>query len=117
MQIHVEDAVPFITKIVGIAGTEEPKGTAYSRYYIIHGERLAFKELATALAKVLHAKGVLASSEPKQVSFDEAGQGEVKYLVGGNMLVKGDRAARLGFKGTQPSMLIQLEKDLGAHTF
>jgi hypothetical protein len=100
-----------------VAGTEKPTGSAYSRYYILHGERLAWKELATSLAKVLYAKGVVSSPEPKNVTVDEAGAGEVKYLVAANMLVKGDRAARMGFKATKPSMAIELQKDLPAHKF
>jgi len=116
-QVHVADAVPFISKIVGIAGTEEPQGTAYSRYYILHGERLTWKQLGLALAKALHARGLVASPEPKSVPVEEAGEGEVGKLIGANMLVQGDRAARLGFKATQPSMLIQLQEDLDAHKF
>ncbi|EXJ90607.1 hypothetical protein A1O1_03710 [Capronia coronata CBS 617.96] len=115
--IHVADAVPFITKIVGVAGTEEPTGSAYSRYYILHGERVAWKDLTTVLAKTLYAKGVVSSPEPKSVPFEQAGQGEVGKLFGANMLVKGDRAARLGFKAIQPSILIALQEDLGNHTF
>ncbi|OAP59885.1 hypothetical protein AYL99_04887 [Fonsecaea erecta] len=115
--IHVADGVPFLTKIVGIAGTEKPTGSAYSRYYILHGERVPWKELGSVLAKVLHAKGVVASPEPKSVPAAEAGQGEIGSLIAANMLVKGDRAARLGFKATQPSILTQIEEDLGAHNF
>lgn len=117
IQVHVQDAVPFITKIVGIAGTQEPQGSAYSRYYILHGERRTWKEFTTALAKVLYSKGQISSPEPKKISMDEAGVGEVKHLIAANMLVKGDRAARLGFKPTQPSVLESMQKDLGEHVW
>ncbi|KIW32932.1 uncharacterized protein PV07_04444 [Cladophialophora immunda] len=115
--IHVGDGVRFLTKIVGIAGTEKPTGSAYSRYYIIHGERVAWKDLSSALAKVLHAKAVVASPEPKSVPSADAGAGEIGSLIAANMLVKGDRAARLGFKATHPSILVQMQEDLGAHNF
>ncbi|KAK4938465.1 hypothetical protein LTR10_021094 [Elasticomyces elasticus] len=115
--VHVLDAVPFITKIVGVAGTQEPQGSAYSRYYILHGERLQWKDFSTALAKVLYTKGIVSSPEPKKISMDEAGVGEVKHLIAANMLVKGDRAAKLGFKPVQPSMLVSMQKDLGEHVF
>ncbi|EXJ69102.1 uncharacterized protein A1O5_08037 [Cladophialophora psammophila CBS 110553] len=115
--VHVEDAVPFLTKIIGIAGTEKPTGSAYSRYYILHGERVAWKELSSVLAKILHAKGVVASPEPKSVPAAEAGEGEIGLLIAANMLVQGDRAARLGFRATHPSILVQIQEDLGAHTF
>jgi len=115
--VHIGDAVPFITKIVGIAGTEKPAGSAYSRYYILHGERVAWKDLSTELGKVLYKKGVISSPEPKSVPAAEAGAGEIGVLIGSNMLVRGDRAARLGFKPTQPSILVQLKEDLLAHSF
>ena len=110
--VHVADGVPFLSKIVGIAGTEKPKGSAYSRYYILHGERVTWKDLGVALAKVLHAKGTVSSSEPKAVPAAEAGEGEIGVLIASNMLVQGDRAARLGFKVTQRSILDQLQEDL-----
>lgn len=116
-QVHVADAVPFITKIIGVAGTEKPQGSAYSRFYITHGERVAWKDLGKPLAKVLHAKGLIASPEPKRVSLEDAGEGEVKHLIGANMLVKGDRAARMGFKATKPSIVVELQKDLAEHDF
>jgi len=115
--VHIEDAVPFITKIVGVAGTEAPKGSAFSRYYILHGERLGWKEFGTALAPVLYAKGLVSSPLPKKVSMEEAGEGEVKHLIAGNMLVKGDRATRMGFKPTHESMLVAMKRDLGEHVF
>ncbi|KAJ9609847.1 hypothetical protein H2200_006176 [Cladophialophora chaetospira] len=110
--VHVADAVPFLSKIVSIAGTEKPTGSAYSRYYILHGERVAWKDLSVALAKVLYAKGTVSEPEPKSVPAAEAGEGEVGVLIASNMLVKGDRAARLGFKVTHRSILDQLQEDL-----
>ncbi|KIW19596.1 hypothetical protein PV08_00169 [Exophiala spinifera] len=115
--VHVEDAIPFLTKIVGVAGTEKPQGSAYERYYILHGERLAWRDFAAALAPVLYAKGQISSPEPKRVTVDEAGEGEEKHLLAANMLVKGDRAARMGFKPTHESMLTAMKKDLSAHDF
>jgi hypothetical protein len=97
---------------VGIAGTEKPTGSAYSRYYILHGERVTWKDMSTTLAKVLHGKGALSSPEPKSVPSAEAGAGEIGALIASNMLVQGDRAARLGFKATHPSILVQMQEDL-----
>ncbi len=110
--IHVADIVPFLTNIVGIAGTDKPTGSAHSRYYILHGERVTWKDLSNALAKVLYAKGTVSSPEPRAVPAAEAGEGEVRALISSNMLVQGDRAARLGFKPTRPSILVQLQEDL-----
>ncbi|EXJ81067.1 hypothetical protein A1O3_07355 [Capronia epimyces CBS 606.96] len=113
--IHVADVVPFVTKVVGIAGTQEPQGSAYSRYYMLHGERVAWKDLAAALAKTLYAKGVVGSPEPKSVPMEQAGEGP-KGLIASNMLIRGDRAARLGFKATQPSMLVSIDEDLARYS-
>ena len=115
--VNIGDTVPFLTKIVGIAGTEKPTGSAYSRYYILQGERVTWKDLGVALGKVLYKKGIVSSPEPKSVPAAEAGAGEIGVLIGSNMLVQGDRAARLGFKATYPSILIQMQEDLAAHTF
>ena len=73
-------------------------------------EFVAWKDFATEAAKALQAKGL--NLEAKSVSLDEAGQGEVKYLIGANMRVKGDRAAKMGFNASQPSVLTEIHKDL-----
>ena len=65
---------------------------------MLETSRVQWKDLATELAKVMHAKGIFPSPLPKQVPFEEAGEGEVKHLVAANMLMKGDRAAAMGFE-------------------
>ena len=62
--------------------------------------------------RCLYAKGTVSSPEPKVVPAAEAGEGEIGVLIGSNMLVQGDRAARLGFKATHRSILDQLQEDL-----
>lgn len=69
------------------------------------------------MAKVLYEKGVVALPEPKSVPAEEAGAGEVGHLLSSNMLVQGNRAARMGFEPTHPSMLVQMPEDLRAHSF
>ncbi|KAJ4347150.1 uncharacterized protein N0V89_011088 [Didymosphaeria variabile] len=109
---HVLDLVDFLIKITERAAEGPAEGTAYSRYYMLETSRVQWKDMATELAKVMHARGLLPSSEPKAVPFEEAGEGEVKHLVAANMLIKGDRAAALGFKAKQPSILAQIHEDL-----
>jgi hypothetical protein len=75
-----------------------------------------WKDLATELAKAMHARGFFSSPEPKQVPFEQAGEGEVKHLVAANMLFKGDRAAAMGYKAKQASILTQIHKDLAEIT-
>jgi hypothetical protein len=44
------------------------------------------------------------------VSFEQAGEG--RHLVGANLLIKGDRAAALGFQPKGENILTQLHADL-----
>ncbi|KZF26916.1 NAD(P)-binding protein [Xylona heveae TC161] len=115
--IHINDAINFILKIVDVAVTQEVTGSAESRYYIIYGERVSWKDLATALAKTLHKKGVFSSPEPRSVPLEQAGQGEIPKLLGSNMLVQGDRAEALGFKATAKPMVEHITEDLESYTF
>lgn len=103
-----------MVKITDIAGERPAKGTAYSRYYMLETSKVPWKDLATELAKAMHARGFFSSPEPKQVSFEEAGEGEVKHLVAANMLFKGDRAAALGYKPKHAGILTQIHRDLAA---
>lgn len=112
LQLHLGDAIPFLVKTFERAIAGPAEGSAYSRYYILETARLAWKDVAAALAKVMYKKGIFTSPKPRQVSVEDAGQGEVKYLVAANMLVEGNRAAEMGFKATHPSMLVEMEKDL-----
>ena len=109
---HIVELVSFLLKIVERAAEGSAEGSVYSRWYNIQTKRVAWKDVATELAKVMFAKGIFQSKEPKSVSIDDAGQGEVKYLVGSNMLMDGPRAAQMGHKSTQRSILEQMHEDL-----
>ena len=101
-----------MVKITDIAAQGPAKGTAYSRYYMLETSKVQWKDLATELAKAMHARGFFSSPEPKQVSFEEAGEGEVKHLGAANMLFKGERAAAMGYEPKQAGILTQIHKDL-----
>ena len=101
-----------MVKITDVAAEGPAPGTAYSRYYMLETSKVQWKDLATELAKAMHARGIFSSQEPKQVSFEQAGEGEVKHLVAANMLFKGDRAAAMGFEPKQANILTQIHKDL-----
>ncbi|KAG9906208.1 NAD(P)-binding protein, partial [Aureobasidium melanogenum] len=109
---HLLDLIDFLVRISEVAARGPAQGTSYSRYYMVETSRVQWKDMATELAKVMHARGIFSSSEPKNVSIDEAGDGEVKHLVAANMLMKGDRAAAMGFKPRQNSILEQMHADL-----
>ena len=75
------------------------------------------EEIASTIAPVLHAKGVMPSPVPRSVPREEAGEGEVPTLVGANMLIKGDRAAAFGFKPTARPLLEHIREDLANYPF
>lgn len=47
--------------------------------------------MARELAKVMHARGIFATAESRNVVFEEAGRGEVKHLVAANAYQGGSR--------------------------
>jgi nucleoside-diphosphate-sugar epimerase len=113
--IHVEDLPPFIVKVLEEAlKTSEPEGSVYSRCYIISSQTSTWKETGTAFAKLLHAQGVVTSPEARSVKLEEAGEGELPHLQGGSMLLKNDRAKRLGFKPIKEGVLEYLENEVKA---
>ncbi|CAI7652364.1 unnamed protein product [Penicillium crustosum] len=115
--VHIDDGLKFLLRIVDIAATHKVVGSAESRYYITYGERVSWKDVAKVLARTLHKKGVLPSPEPRSVSIEEAGQGEIPKLLGSNMLVQGDRATELGFKAEAKSILESIPEDLDVVDF
>lgn len=104
-------------KILNLAVTEQVTGSAYSRYYIVHSQANTWKEIASALAPVLQARGVLPSPGPRSVPMEQAGEGEVPKLLGANMLIRGDRAAALGFIPTARPLLEHISEDLANYPF
>lgn len=113
-QTHVLDLISFLVTITAIAGSSAvaPDSSSYSRFYMLETARVQWKDVATELAKVMHKRGVFASAEPKSVPFEQAGEGEVKYLVAGNMLIQPERAKALGWAPQGASILTQMHKDL-----
>ena len=109
---HVLDLMSFLLKIVDVAAAGPAQGSAYTRYYMVETGRVQWKQLATELARIMYEKGVFPTAEPRNVPFEQAGEGEVKHLVAANMLMKGDRAARMGYQAQQPSILAQMAADL-----
>jgi nucleoside-diphosphate-sugar epimerase len=109
---HIIEVISFLLKIIERAAEGPADGSVYSRWYNLQTNRVAWKDLATELAKVMFTKGIFQSNEPKSVPIDEAGEGEVKHLVGSNMLMEGPRAAQMGHKPTQRSILEQIHEDL-----
>ncbi|KAI1298857.1 hypothetical protein F5Y03DRAFT_259342 [Xylaria venustula] len=111
--VHLVDLVNFLVTIAELAVSSTADGTAYERFYITEGARVAWKALATELAKVLHRKDpkTFPSPESKGVSFEAMGESEAKHLIGANMLVAGPRALRAGFQPKGEHIVKQLAAD------
>jgi hypothetical protein len=105
IQIHSEDIHPFILQVLDMAMTTEPENSPYKRTYIIGSNNDNWKDISTAFAKGFYAKGVVSSPEPKSIKREDAGEGEIANLMGANMTIKCDRAIRVGFKPTHPTLL------------
>lgn len=106
------DAVPFILGILDRAASGPAEGSVYSRFYQIETEKLEWKTVAVELAKVMYNESAVQSPEPRSVSFEEAGTGEAKHLMGANMQMTCNRATKMGFRATHPSILVEMHDDL-----
>ena len=110
---HVVDAVNFLVRIVERAAAGPATGSAYSRWYnVLTEERVAWKDIATELARVLEKKGVVREKEARSVSLEEAGEGPFKYIIASNLLMLGPNAAKMGFMPSQPGIVEQMGSDL-----
>lgn len=85
--------------------TKEPEDSAYKRLYIIGSNNDKWKDISAAFAKGFYDNGVVSSPEPKSIKLEDAGGGEIVNLMAGNMTIKSDRAVRLGFNPTHPTLL------------
>ena len=114
--IHVEDFPPFVVKVVDEAlKNPEPSGSVYSRFYITSSQPTAWKDASNAFARLFHAQGIISSPEAKSVAFGEAGNGELGHLLQpSSMLLRNDRAKRLGYKPVKESLLEYLENEVKA---
>ncbi len=91
---------------------ETPKGSVYARCYIVSSQATPWKIVSGAFAKLLYSQGVVDSPEAKSVRLEEAGEGELPNLQAGSMLLKNERAKRLGFKPVKEGVVEFLEKEV-----
>jgi nucleoside-diphosphate-sugar epimerase len=97
--IHVNAIAPFVLLMLDLALKEEkPNGSVYERCYIIGGQEVAWKEVAEIFARVFHARGLVASPEPKSVELSDAGEGEIPMLMASSVKFISPRAEALGYK-------------------
>ena len=98
--MHVQDVITFTLKIFdqALQTLSSPPATfnPYAKFYVPAGPTQSWLDITTPLAKKLHQLGYLSSSEPKSVPMDKAGF--VGFLLAANLLVKGDRAAKIDWE-------------------
>lgn len=107
--MHVEDVANAFVLVVeealkpngGIA-TWGPEG-----YYFVEAGEFAWKDVASQLAKILHASGKISSSHVDQLSAEDASKlfSWAPVLWGGNCRSRASRIRELGWKPavTSPS--------------
>jgi nucleoside-diphosphate-sugar epimerase len=111
--LHVEDFPPFVIKVLEESlRTDTPEESVYARCYIISSQATPWKIVSPAFAKLLHAQGVVDSPEARSVPLEEAGEGELPNLQAGSMLLKNERAKRMGFKPVKEDVIEFLEKEV-----
>lgn len=115
--LHVADFPPFVLNVLAEAfQTPDPTGSVYSRCYFATSQGNTYKDISTAFAKLLCAEGVVNSPFPKSVPIEEAGSGEMPNLQASNMLLRNDRAIKLGWKPVQEGILEYLQSQFEART-
>lgn len=92
--------------------TDTPEESVYARCYIASSQATPWKIVSAAFAKLLHAQGVVDSPEARSVPLEQAGEGELPNLQAGSMLLKNERAKRLGFKPVKEDVIEFLEKEV-----
>ncbi|KIW05054.1 uncharacterized protein PV09_04209 [Verruconis gallopava] len=120
--VHIDDLVDVYIKLIEAAAagggnvTWGPEG-----YFFTTSQEASQKELATVTGRILHAKGLISSSEPKSVS-DEVIEQMLKaipypdigfYMFSNNSRAKPERAKKeLGYEPKAPTLWETVEADI-----
>lgn len=111
--LHVEDFPPFVLKVLEEAlRTDAPKDSVYARCYFATSQATPWKTVSEAFAKLLYAQGVVDSPKAKSVLLENAGSGELPNLQAGSMLLRNERAKRLGYKSVKENVVEFVEQEV-----
>jgi hypothetical protein len=115
--MHVLDTIPPVLRMLDLALKDKtPQGSVYERCYIIGANLDKWIDVSTKFAAVFHAQGIISSPVPKRVKAEDAGSGEIIFLMQRDMLFLSERAEReLGYKPQQMPLLKHLETALYYH--
>lgn len=130
--VHVDDVVSLILSVMAKAiqvGQNYLKEDAYKHYYLAIAEAIEAKRMAQMFADAAYKLGIIAKAETRVVAYDEVGtsggyvtssqKGDVslaaasrnRYLAG-NIVVKAQNAAKLGWKPNGPHLQEVLEETM-----
>jgi nucleoside-diphosphate-sugar epimerase len=120
--VHIDDLMQVYVKIIEAAAIHD-KNVTWGRdgYFFTTTQEASQKDLAAATGKLLHAKGIIDSAEPRQVSesviagtLSERPYPELGfYMFAGNSRAVADRAKKeLAFMPRAPSLWDTLQKDV-----
>ncbi|EIN03917.1 NAD(P)-binding protein [Punctularia strigosozonata HHB-11173 SS5] len=119
--VHIEDLMKLYLSLVEAAAAGGGNADwGKEGYYFASTHESTQYDLAKASAKCLHAKGLILSPEPKQLSIEEIDgllsdwkiPGIARYLFAGNSRTRPDRATKLfGYTSTAPTLWDVLEAD------
>ena len=110
--VHVDDVVS-LTMLVYQKALEtwdsyKPEDV-YGHFYICVDETPESKSVAEAFGELLYREGKIASSAPKQVTYEEAGT--TAYYSAGNTMVEPVKAKELGWRPRAPKRFFETLKE------
>ncbi|EIN13348.1 nucleoside-diphosphate-sugar epimerase [Punctularia strigosozonata HHB-11173 SS5] len=120
--VHLDDLMQVYLKLVEAAAAKGGNATwGKEGYYFTTTHETSHLELAVEVGKILHAKGLISSPDPIQISLDEVdsllpdwGIPRLgRYVIAGNSRTQPDRATKfLNFKPTGRTVWEDFEADM-----
>ena len=120
--VHIDDLMDLYARLVeaAVAGSGSVSW-GEAGYFFATSQEASQRDIAIATGKILHAKGIISSSEPKQVSegviagtLSERSYPDLGfYMFASNSRAKAERAAKeLGYQPKAPTLWETLEADI-----
>lgn len=110
--LHTKDVSRFVLLVLSKAispSSSAEKETPYERCFSIGGKFLEWKDVANAFAKALYKKGLVGEKEAKNVSLEEAGEGEIPMLMASDQSYSIRRSQKLGLEVKEVGLIEFLE--------
>jgi hypothetical protein len=127
MKTHIKDVASFYVTVVKHALSGDDHESGWGKYYFAAGYEYSFKSIAKAYAVVLHEKGIVDTAEPLVVTAAKLPIMKLVFIhefflsnflphlhrfFSGNSRAFPGRGTELGWRVTQPSIFVGLDKDV-----